>query len=45
MGERVVGEELAVKILKEWLGNEYVTGTRSEVKVAKMREIDGENRK
>lgn len=45
MGERVIGEESAVKILKEWLKNEYVLGTRSQVKVEKLREIDHENRK
>ena len=40
MGARVIGPELAKKILKEWLETEYKEGTSSQPKVEAMRKID-----
>lgn len=40
MGARVIGPELAKKVLKEWLANEYIPGTSSEPKVQAMRDVD-----
>lgn len=45
MGARVVGVELAKKILKEWLTLKYVVGTSSQPKVDAMRRIDTLTRK
>ncbi|MFA6507586.1 MAG: RpiB/LacA/LacB family sugar-phosphate isomerase [Treponemataceae bacterium] len=45
MGSRVIGIELAKKILKEWLALRYVSGTSSQPKVDAMREIDALHRK
>ncbi|RKF20292.1 ribose 5-phosphate isomerase B [Alginatibacterium sediminis] len=43
MGERVIGSELAKKIVDSWLAVEYVVG-RSEPKVQRMRDIDSQFR-
>ena len=43
MGARVIGSELAKKILAEWLDTKYVPGTSSEPKVDEMRTIDKAN--
>lgn len=40
MGARVVGVELAKKILREWLGLAYQPGGSSQPKVDRMRSID-----
>lgn len=40
MGARVVGTELAKKLLKEWLKNEYKPGTSSEPKVLAIQAIE-----
>jgi ribose 5-phosphate isomerase B len=45
MGARVIGPELAKKILREWLTLEYVPGGSSQPKVDCMRNIDGASRK
>jgi ribose 5-phosphate isomerase B len=45
MGARVIGPELAKKVLCEWLALEYVPGGRSQPKVDCMRSIDGASRK
>lgn len=45
MGARVIGSELAKKILKEWLTLEYVPGGSSQPKVDSMRQIDSVCRK
>lgn len=45
MGARVIGPELAKKILREWLTLEYVPGGSSQPKVDCMRSIDGASRK
>ena len=37
VGARVIGVELAKKVLKEWLANKYVPGTSSQPKVDAMR--------
>ena len=42
-GARVIGPELAKKILGEWLNTSYVKGTRSEPKVDAIHAIDKEN--
>jgi len=45
MGARVIGPELAKKILREWLTLEYIPGGSSQPKVDRMRSIDGASRK
>ncbi|HEX2953871.1 MAG TPA: ribose 5-phosphate isomerase B [Bacillota bacterium] len=40
MGARIIGPELAKKVLKEWLSLEF-TGGRSLDKVAKIKELEG----
>lgn len=45
MGARVIGPELAKKILREWLTLEYIPGGSSQPKVDCMRSIDGASRK
>ena len=45
MGARIIGIELAKKILKEWLSLSYVSGGGSQPKVDEMRRIDGATRK
>lgn len=40
LGARVIGAELAKKIMKEWLEREYQLGTTSQPKVEALREID-----
>lgn len=45
MGARVIGPELAKKILREWLTLEYIPGGSSQSKVDCMRSIDGASRK
>lgn len=44
MGARVIGPELAKKILREWLSLEYVPGGSSQPKVDSMRFIDAAKR-
>lgn len=44
MGARVIGPELAKKILREWLTLEYVPGGSSQPKVDSMRAIDAAER-
>ena len=44
-GARIVGPELAKKILREWLSLAYVPGGGSQPKVDTMRDIDRETRK
>lgn len=43
MGARVIGFELAKKILSEWLSLDYVQGGSSQPKVDLMRQIDAAN--
>ncbi|MCB2202816.1 ribose 5-phosphate isomerase B [bacterium] len=43
-GARIMGPELAKKILREWLSLTYVPGGRSQPKVDTMRQIDKDNR-
>lgn len=43
MGARVIGFELAKKILNEWLSLKYVSGGSSQPKVDLMRQIDAAN--
>lgn len=45
MGARVIGLELAKKILREWLTLEYIPGGSSQRKVDYMRNIDSASRK
>jgi len=45
MGARIIGPELAKKILREWLSLKYVPNERSQPKVEAMREIDSFQRK
>lgn len=45
MGARVIGPELAKKILREWLALEYVPGGSSQPKVDSMRSIDAASRR
>ncbi|NLG83484.1 MAG: ribose 5-phosphate isomerase B [Firmicutes bacterium] len=44
LGARVIGPELARKVLKEWLEKEFVGGP-SLVKVEKIKEIEGQLRR
>lgn len=44
-GARIIGPELAKKILREWLSLQYVPGGRSQPKVDVMRAIDQAHRK
>jgi len=44
-GARIIGAELAKKILREWLSLSYVPGGRSQPKVDTMRSIDSDHRK
>ena len=44
-GARIIGPELAKKILREWLELSYVPGGRSQPKVDAMRNIDQQYRK
>lgn len=40
MGQRVIGPELAKTIVEAWMDSEFVEGSSSAPKVAKMEEID-----
>lgn len=40
MGERVIGQELAKKILDEWLGDEFDEKSRSQPKVRRICELE-----
>lgn len=44
-GARIIGPELAKKVLREWLSLQYIPGGRSQPKVDIMREIDNQTRK
>jgi len=44
MGERVIGVELAKKVIDEWLSRNYVNNERSQHKVEVMRRIDQQYR-
>lgn len=44
-GARIIGPELAKKILREWLELAYIPGGSSQPKVDLMRRIDQQNRK
>jgi len=45
MGSRVIGPELAKKIMAEWLSTSYLPGGNSQSKVDAMRSIDADTRR